>query len=428
MSVIKGSAPSKEGKPYSSKGDTIQTPNVTTNTKVGSNSLPPVNPPYIGEPTYIDNSAGAEPISVLRKLMQNPDDPTTAAADLTTDLNSAIKRVDPAAISQALKSMYSLLSLVNSITQSHSNAAVNKTVTNALSGALIALSNKYGFETVLTIFDSVLSNNGINNILPQYQNMVKEALSNLVQAVIKNGSITEIPELPIPVLVYGKTVPTPLYIQEQIPDLYIQQYYTPETDPYPGYIQWLGPSGDYIYTMRTPTQYPYSSATEDIQGTAQQELVIALTPYFIVTVTPNILSVTILNTILTQSQTNTQNNGYEKSLGNNASTNIMSFLPQLLGVAGTIIKAAQSNYLPQSVLNVGSINTSLQKFSKNLAMVKQMQSISVGAFAPPSALSLLQSLTGLSGLSGLTSALGALNISVPALGAAQRVLSNIGIV
>ena len=111
-----------------------------------------------------------------------------------------------------------------------------------------------------------------------------------------------------------------------------------------------------------------------------------------------------LNVILDKNSIQVQNNGMNKSLGQNSGQNLMQLLSMLLGIAGPILNKAKSNHLPQSVMDQGSMNKSLEKFSKNIAIAKKMKDVSKGAFDLPSALSgLMSALSSMSNSGGNSS-------------------------
>jgi hypothetical protein len=88
-------------------------------------------------------------------------------------------------------------------------------------------------------------------------------------------------------------------------------------------------------------------------------------------------------------------------MGKNAGTNVMGLLSSLLGVLGPVINNTLSLHLPFSVLNQGGIAMSMQKFSKNMAIMKKMKSDSLAGFNLPGGLSSM--LGALSGVAGLAS-------------------------
>lgn len=374
-------------------------------------TVPNMNPQY-NDATVVKNDAGQPAVSTSRsKNAPNADNPTVASAPPDMKLPDALKKVDPKAVASSLKTMMSSLNLVKGVMNSASTKSQTKSVTKGFSGALSILAHNHGYSKVITAFNIALDNNGMNYIKTEYQPIVKEGLSNLVQQVIVFGE-DNIPVPKLPPLVYGKVLPTLSLIVSfyKIPNLYIQQYYSSTTDPYPGYIQWLGPNSDYVYSLRLPTQYPYASADEDILRTSEIEIALGFEPYIINSGTiPLFLKPAVINNVLDIASASIQKNGMEKNTGNGSSINLMSLLPQLMGIAGTALNLSQTSHLPTSCLNQGTVSTALQKFATNVSMAKLMQSKSTGAFNVPS------SLGSLGNIAALASTLGALGISIPSL-------------
>ena len=367
------------------------------NDKVGGKVKIEKKSDYLINPT-VYNDQGVDGTKVSRENnAPYADDPSSASAPPGTDLPTAIQTADPSGISQALKKMMPLLAMALKTMQSHSNASNKRKTTNALSKALISLSNQYGFMKVITVFELCLASNGISQLDPDFQTIVKESIADLINAAVKNKSIYNLPEDKHPEIVYGTLTPNPVYTYDNIPDLYIQQYYTSNLDPYPGYIQWLGPNGDYVYNVRSALQYPYTNADDEVIGQSQLYLMTALSIY-IVALDPNpsqTLTPAILNQILSTAHLNLSNSSTEKSLGKNSSSKLMSLLPSLIGAAAPLVNKTTSTFLPVSNLNAGSINQTLQKYSQNMAIVKKIQQQSSGAFKLPTSLSSLQSLSNL---------------------------------
>ena len=127
-------------------------------------------------------SKGKDPLAAARKkFAPNADKPTTAGQDPSEKLPEVVKKVDPAAASAVLKNMLSMLAMVRNTSNATSPVATTKIVTDALAGALAILAHKYGFEKVIKVFKECLENGGINKISPDYQNIVKEALTALIK-------------------------------------------------------------------------------------------------------------------------------------------------------------------------------------------------------------------------------------------------------
>jgi hypothetical protein len=394
-------------------------PNIT---RAFATDAPLISPdPKFADPPKAQGE-GKKPEVVRKQFAPHGDKPTTAAGEPgTKDLPSLLKKVDPNNLSSVLPQMFALLGKINSTMNSSSQSSRKNIIQDSLTGALAILNRKYGFQQVLETFNKALENNGISKVNADYQDTVKNALANFIKKAAEVGP-QNIPVPSDPKIEYTIILPVPIVIDSAVPDLSIQQYYTAETDPYPGYIQWFLPEGtlstagtNFVYTRRTPEQPPYESADDEIFSISEKELAKGLDPY----VRDVNLTVNILNDLLLQQDSNVQKNGMEKNLGKNSSTNLMQLLPSLLGIAGQILNQTKSGQLPQSVLNQGSINKSLEKFSENMSMLKKMKQDAEQAFKLPSP---LQGLPGLNNLvSGLTgNILGGLapglNLNIPNVG------------
>lgn len=378
----------------------------------------PKKQPYASKTAVAMDSGVPAVKTAIEKFAPKADDPTTAAADPGLDINKAIQQVDPMGKAQVFANMVKQFNLIKSIMNiaggssgGGAPSAPQKTIiTDSLSGALCILANQYTYQQVIDAFNTALEKNGINSILPDYQDIVKNALASLIEKAILFGE-DNIPKPIVPPIYYGEPVPEQL--TDTVPDLYLKQYYTGSTDPYIGYIQWL--SNDYtktIYTKRTVNDPPYESMDDEIKAISEQELAADLAPY----IENNILTTSILNILLPKQNTNINNNGMDRALGKNTSSNLMSNLTQLLGIVGTAVNLAQSLHLPNSVLNSGSITTSMTNFSKSMGMLKTMQQASGQIFSPAGGLG--GALSGLGAISSLAGQLGALGVSIPSLNSA----------
>jgi len=347
-----------------------------------------------GEAQVIKPADGKDGLIEARKLTPKADDPSTAAADPGKILAAAVMMVDPLMKAQILKNLIKQLVKVNATMNANSPKAAKTTVSNALYGALCILSNRYSLETVLKAFSTCFTNNGILLLTPDHQEIVKESLARLIHTSIENQAGI-LPTTVIPAIAAAAVDavrPTPFV--SVAPNLYIQQYYSIDTDPYSGYIQWLGPNGDYVYTLRNEPSF--ASAEEHVYSITEQILAKELEPY----IYRNNLFPPILDFLLNVAIQTTQNNSMNKVLGNNAAANLMNLLPQLLGPLGAVLNLTLGSQLPTSVLNAGAVVASMSLYSKNMAMIKKMKLDSATAVMLPS---------GLQGLMGGFGGLGALS-------------------
>ena len=372
-----------------------KTPN---NTAVGGKALDTEADEY-NKARYAENGDGPDGIDEARKrFAPKADDGTIAGAPFGLDLPAALKMVDPLGTAQSLAQMFSALGLVASLmsmnSKSGQSSGIKTTVTEALTGALCLLSNRQGYDAVITTFTKCLSGGGVDKINADYKPIIKEALGKLIYNATEGGT-TNFTEYSKPDVIYHTTTdPVPLPIVNSGPDTYVQQYYDPATDPWKGFIEWKGPKGDLEYTVRNPTDHPFSSPMEHIYSMAEDHLAKELEPYVI----KRLITPEKLNAILKDNLIITQNNGLEKTAGKGSASNPMAMIA-ILGALGTLINLTQSLHLPLSALNTGRVALSLGLFSKNMAIIKTMKAASLPAFGFPG-IGALGALGGLSSIAG----------------------------
>jgi len=392
----------------------------------------------LGQPLKIDNTkpSYAEPPDVSdkqatslqdarSKFAPNADKKTIASAlKGLLDINNILQLVDPTGSSSAMPNMVSGLSKVNSTMNAAAPSAKKTVVQNSLYGALCELSKAYGFDRVITVFDTALANGGMLRISSDQRSVVSTALTNLINNANENG-----PENIVIPLTFEKTTSigatTPTPVTNIIPDLYTQIYYTTEADPYPGYKEWVSnDSTTTIYTQRTIGDYYYETSDDEIYYTSVIELKANLDPYCDpATNPPVVLTATILDGFLTIQNTNVENNSIEKSLGKGSSSNLMDNLSSLMGYTGTIVDTIQSTQLPASVLNQSSITSSLTGYSKNISMLKSMKANALTAFKPAAAVTAL--FPDATALTSVVSNLQSKGLSVASASTVRNVVDNI---
>lgn len=340
------------------------------------------------KPKYADPQKKSEEpkknYSAAEKYAPNRDKPTTADAKKgLLDIFTVMSQVDPKGLSSISPMMFSMLGQIAQAAGGSSESLRKQTIEDALSGALSLLSNKYTFEQLVLVFDVALADDGIMLIDPNYRTIVKNSLANLYKNYIEYG------EGNIPVTTYEVVTeigdpPSPLV--ETVPDLYVQQYYTKSTDPYPGYIMWISQEGtDVVFTERSIGDPYYTSASEEVYSEAELQLAINLEPY-VITVT---LTANILNDLLTQQETQIEQTTSDKTGGKNSSKNLIDILVKLAGIAGQIANKQQSIQLPVSVLNQSSIKKSHEAFMRNIGELKQAKEKAREAIKPQTAISKL---------------------------------------
>jgi hypothetical protein len=383
----------------------------------------------------IKNGEGQEALKTLvSKHVPMADMPTTASAVPGLDLAKQISAVDPLGKAQVFANMVKQFAMIKAImniaNSSVPGAPLSSTqtavVTDAFSEALCILCKKYTYTTVVKILNKVLDNGGFLQINPIYQDTVKGAISKLIEKAMIFGE-NNIPIKPTPPVVYGNNVPSSSSILssfDSVPTLAIKQYYSIDTDPYTGYIEYLTNDQITVYVKRTATDYPYESVDDECLALAEKGIADDLDIYFrypdyyfitqLIDVTPFILTPTILSTILDKHKVLHENNGMNFVVGKNSSSSLMSNLPQILGLLGTAINITKTDFLPNSGLDVGAVGKALESYSKNMAMVTMMTQKAKTAFGTPPGLP-IPALGSLAGVSALAGALGGLGISIPSL-------------
>lgn len=354
---------------------------------------------------------------IRQKFAKHRDIPTIASATPGLDIPEALKQIDPKMLSQLLPNMYNnfgqvrnLLNSFNSmkkrggsggsgVSSPKNSQYLKKSITDVFSGALALSVKNFNYYTVLNVLFKTLADGNYKNITEEYKDIVFNALIDLIQKAEEYGD-DNIPFSILPPVVYGTNVPTPLHSSyEAVPDYYIQQYYLEQYDPYPGYIQWLGENGDYIYIKRKTTDYPFETAEKEVFTLAEYAFAKELFPY----IKNNTLTVTILNTLLQKYCVQIDDNVLDKNMGKNSKNNLSSLLSLLSGLAGQLADKTKSNHLPNSVLDIASVTKTLNYHKESIGKAKKIKQLTTAAVLPRDVSSLLSSLSGLSGVPGLSS-------------------------
>ena len=359
----------------------------------------PAKPKGLGEKNY----------AIAEKFATNREKPTTAdAVKGLLNLPSAMAAVDPKGLSSVAPMMYKMLGQIASASSGSSQSSRKRVIEDALTGALSILSNKYSFEMITIAFDNALKDGGINQITEVYKDIVVNALANLYlnYATSTDGKFSESSYTTVTTKM--EVPPSPLVTV--VPDLYVQQYYTPENDPYPGYILWFSQDEtEYVFTERQIGNVYYSTPDEEIYSISEKELANGLEPDIV----NNNLTVNKLNDLLAEQDSNVDENSQEKTSGKNVATQAVSLLMQLSGYAGVISNLQQKVQLPVSVLNQGSVKKSTEAFMKNIAQMRQHKEKAKKGAKP------------VTGISNLLSAVGAVSSAVGAVSSAVGAVSSV---
>lgn len=314
--------------------------------------------------------ANTNAIEGQRRKGKKTDDKTIAAAQPGLKIKGALDDADPQRLSEIFKNFINqtekisnLLNFSNSSGAGGDNSTpssgISLVLINSLTGALAILVKRYGYDRVVSFLDSFL-NDQTFLILPEtYQNIVKESIISLYIAVSIYGE-QNIPISILPEIIYGDDVPEP--VLASVPDLYVKQYFTNDNDPYPGYIQWIGPENEIIYTIRTEVDYPFESLDEEIFSLAEQGLAKALDLYFIDE--NSLITINIFLALLILFCNKIEEKTIESSVGKNGNKFSIGNLTNLLGAVGSNFQNAFTNHIPSSVLNKQKINKVMEKAAK----------------------------------------------------------------
>ena len=388
------------------------------------------DPPY-ADPPNKDKEKAKSLKDVREKFAPNKDKPTTASGDPNPDLPSLEKQIDGQGLSSILPMLMSCLGSVNSSMNSFSQSSRKNIIEDALTGALVLLEKKYGFDQVIFIMVTAIFGDAYYQIDPVYRSIVDNAILNLIKLALEHGT-GKIPTKTYRSFEYTIITPSPIVTPDKVPDLSIKQYYTAENDPYPGYIQWLLPEGtlssentNFVYTRMDVNDIPYDSIDEELYSISERELAKALDPY----IKTYSLTAIILNQLLHTQDSNIEQVGMERGMGKNSSNNLMQLINMLLGIIGQIVNKEKNQHLPKSVLNQGKVNEALEKFSKNMGMLKKMKKDAERALGGMPGMSGMMSgfgSFGTGGISGITGMFQSRGSSSQAIGAISSILHQIG--
>lgn len=342
---------------------------------------------------YQDRPEEAIGLKDFREKAQLKDRPTSADAKKgLKDLPTIISQVGNAA--SFLQNMYSQMGMASALMSGSSQSSRKTTIEDSLTGALSILANKWTYDVVIDVFDAALEGEKFNDIDVVYQDLVKNALAKLYASALEYGA-NNIPVNTYTIVDDLGVAPEEKYIVEEAPDFYLQQYYNQNEDPYPGYILWYSQeSDDLVYTRRKIGDRYYTSPQEEVFSISEQELAENLDPY----IEEANLTAAILNDLLSEQETNVENNTEEKTLGKGASgPNAAAIAAKLLGYMSTINNLQKSLQLPVSVLSQGKINDTLKGFEKQMSKLKTLKGMLQKAAIPPQAASAMGALGGLAG-------------------------------
>lgn len=175
-----------------------------------------------------------------------------------------------------------------------------------------------------------------------------------------------------PTVTYQITLPGQ-YVDDisQVPNGYVPVFYFTDTDPYPGYMEWLGPNDENLFCPR-PANRPYCATPEE---DAINAAILAIINDLLELVKQGKLTLTKMTELTQTARETAQMQGMENShgKGNSNMNNFMGMIQQLLGLLGSLIQQAQQNHVndQDSVLEKGKMNKSLENYSKKAADLRK---------------------------------------------------------
>ena len=385
--VVMGSF-GKAGDPKPDGGNTDGIPDIDINTgSIPASATNASDPPFISpqsilnkarktindynkglaDPNITKRTDGVEPRNEIDKKFKSSNLPTTASASLNAGhILDVIKQVDPSGKSASLPNMVGSLSNVRNMLNVTSPAGITNMLSGSLGNVIGTLGAQFGMGNILKQFGPVLLQGAAGNLSPQLFNAVRSGLTSALRAATANGG-QPVAYAPPGIAVQGVNTAIPSPVYSSPPNLYVQQYYSIDADPYPGFIQWLGPNGDYVYTQRG-TQPNFTSATQHVQYDSHQSMLSQLSTPLANGNLPTSKLISILNTELNSIGIN----GLSKVLGHGVSlSSIIGLAKKLLGPLGGQISGMMDNHLPKSVLDGDKVNNSMNKFTKNQSVLKK---------------------------------------------------------
>lgn len=278
---------------------------------------PNLEDPKYADAPFVDTNDGKTLEDVKKKFAPNADKPTSASADKQNKkLPEIMQKIDPEKKAQIIPEMYKQMQQLRNVLNAGSasgsggagqngqndqgnagegNAAVNPFLEDALTAAFVNLSKKFTFEYVIMIILMVLDDGGINKISSIYKETVTNAVINFIKLAIYYGpkNIPVSRYSLVPEAIPAKT-PKTVIDYNDVPIMYVRQWYVLENNPYPAFIEWESPDGNTtVYTENT-SEYYFDSASEEIFYNTEVDLTNDLIPYF----KDKNLTASILNNIL----------------------------------------------------------------------------------------------------------------------------------
>ena len=341
----------------------------------------------------VSNTSGGVLTSLVERNMANPTLPTTASYNKNSNMNvlDIVNAVDPLGTLASLPCLNTNLISISSIikflgsTVAGVISGVVSTAVQAIKNALLKLAQKIGLFKLLGMLNGAVSKvkevqklmntlnvkvcgvnlinqgvfdtanyamasviGGLNSAVGAITGGINTVINTATGAVTAAGAAITgtansainslIKSVPLPPAVAVATAtsakPNTTYTLSTAPDGYIQQYYTVDRDPFPGFIEWKDPNGanPSVYTPRNG-EPNYASAQEHTTFAAQNQFTSTIGNTLL---SGQPLSFDTLSKAVSGSINFTQTFGLSKVLGAGASA------AQMAGVAAALIPTVVS--------------------------------------------------------------------------------------
>lgn len=307
------------------------------------------------------------------KKLKEPAIPTIASAakGAGSHVLDLVKQVDPQSKSASLPNMVSNFSNVKNILNITSPAGLTNMLSGSIGSMVGTLGSQFGITNVVGQMTGLLRSGALSSLDPNLQKALKIGITSAITATIQNGNRPVAYQQPIITLPSRDTARPPQnLIVQSPPDMYVQQYYTIDKDPYQGFIEWVGPSQTKVYTLRKNEPH-YSSPTEHLQSMAHSAMIGNLASG----IASGNLSASTLTSALGVGLGLLKSEGLSKVLGSGVNPgSLLSMANKLLpGSLGGAINGVVGGHLPSSVLS-GSMTETLSGFTQGQALLAAKKS------------------------------------------------------
>jgi len=231
-----------------------------------------------GDASKLRRISGIDNRTAVDSKLKEPKKQTTASADKTDTSNplEIVKKVDPNAESASLPNAVDKLTEVKDKILATSPIAAISNFGKSLTGAIGSLGDALGLGNVSSALLGAASSGELGADLSK---ALAVGLAASYVLANKNGG-NPVPHQTPPTVPTSPndTKPPANLIVPKPPTQYIQQYYSSQSaDPYPTYITWKGPGGDFVYTSRGSEPY-HTSAASHVQTDTTTALIASLAP------------------------------------------------------------------------------------------------------------------------------------------------------